>query len=110
MSLAVTLNELRIQKRQSLQEVADAIGVSKTHIWELEKGRSDNPSLEMLTKLANHFGVKISALVGEEIESATDGSLATMFRQVGDLGSNDRAILEDMIRGMWNRKKRGSED
>jgi transcriptional regulator with XRE-family HTH domain len=111
MSLATRLNQLRLRKGQSLQDVADAIGVSKTHIWELEKGRSDNPSLEMLTKLANHFGVTIRSLVGEDPESSEDEKLAMMFRQAGELGPNDRAVLEDMIRSMVARnQKRGAEN
>lgn len=111
MSFAVRLNQLRLKKGQSLQDVADAVKVSKTHIWELEKGRSTNPSLEMLGKLAGHFGVTIRYLVGEEIESSGDEELARMFRQAGELGSNDRAFLEDMIQGMLKRRRtRGTED
>lgn len=111
MSLATRLNQLRLRKTQSLQEVADAIGVSKTHIWELEKGRSDNPSLEMLTKLANHFGVTIRSIVGEDPDSSPDDKLAMMFRQAGDLGENDRAVLEVMIREMLNRNRsRGTDN
>lgn len=107
MSLATKLNEQRIQKKQSLQEVADAIGVSKTHIWELEKARSENPSLDMLAKLADHFGVTIKYLVGEDVESPDDKELMMMFRQVGTLGPNDRAALKDIVRGMVKRKRLG---
>ena len=57
------------------------MGVSKTHVWELEKGRAVNPSLEMLTKLADHFGITIRSLVGEEPESSGDERLVKMFRQ-----------------------------
>lgn len=111
MSLATRLNQLRLRNAQSLQDVADAIGVSKTHIWEMEKGRSENPSLEMLTKLANHFGVTIRSLVGEDPESAGDDKLAMMFRQAGELGENDRAVLEVMIREMVNRNRtRGTDN
>ena len=105
MSLATRLNQLRINKNKSLQEVADAMRVSKTHIWELEKGRSDNPSLEMLTKLSNYFGVPIQQLVGEDLSSSDDKELIKMFRQVGALEQNDRDVLDDMIRGMTKRKR-----
>ena len=106
MSLASKLNELRLRKKQSLQDVADAIGVSKTHIWELEKGRSRNPSMEMLSKLADHFQVTIRSLVGEDLDS-TDGDeqLMRMFRQAGDLGPTERAVLDDMIQAMLKRRK-----
>ena len=34
------LKELRLKKKLSLQELADAVGVSKAHVWELETGKS----------------------------------------------------------------------
>ena len=105
MSLATRLNQLRIRKGSSLQEVAAAIGVSKTHIWELEKNRSTNPSIEMLAKLADHFGVTIRFLVGEDVGSSGDEQLERMFRQVGELDDRDRELLDDMIANMIKRRR-----
>lgn len=104
MSFATRLNQLRLKKGKSLQEVAEAVGASKTHIWELEKGRSENPSFEMLTKLADYFGVTIRFLVGEEIGSSGDEQLERMFRQVGELDPRDREFLDDMIANMIKRR------
>ena len=106
MSLAAKIRELRMKKGQSLQDVADAIGVSKTHIWELEKGRSDNPSVEILTRLANHFKVTVASLVGEDISASGDEELMRMFRQAGELSDSDRAVLDDMIQAMLKRRKK----
>lgn len=104
MSLATRLNQLRLKKAKSLQEVADAIGVSKTHIWEIEKNRSKNPSIEMLAKLADYFKVSIRYLVGEDHQSGDDPQLERMFRQVGQLSDRDRALLDTMISDMVKRK------
>lgn len=110
MSLSARLRDLRLKKSQSLQDVADAIKISKTHIWELEKGRSENPSLEILTKLADHFGVTIRSLVGEEVESSEDERLVKMFRQVGKLKETDRAFLDTMIQEMLKRQRDDADD
>ena len=81
------------------------VGVSKTHIWELEKGRAENPSMALVTRLANHFGVSIGFLVGEDASAQdADVALARMFRQAGKLDPNDRAILDDMIQSMLKRR------
>lgn len=104
MSLSVRLNQLRLKKKASLQDVATAIGVSKTHVWELEKGKAENPSLEMLTKFSDYFEVTIRYLVGESLETTTDEGLSQMFRQVGELTDTDRAILDDMIKAMKKRR------
>jgi transcriptional regulator with XRE-family HTH domain len=104
MSLATRLNQLRLKRGKSLQEVADAMDVSKTHIWELEKGRSENPSLDMLKKLSDYFEVSIRTLVGEDMDASEDDGLVKMFRQASQLGPRDREILESMIKSMTKGK------
>lgn len=65
MSLATKLAELRSKKRQSLQQVADSIGVSKALIWELEKGRIINPSMDVISRLSSHFEVSVEGLMDD---------------------------------------------
>lgn len=106
MSLAVRLRDLRTAKRESLQDVADAIKVSKTHIWELEKGKSTNPSTDLLKRLADHFSVTIAQLVGEDIEkSESDPELMRMFRQAGELDDRDREILDATLQSLLKSRK-----
>lgn len=68
MSLAANLKKHRLRKGASLQDVADAVGVSKPHIWKLEREDDDkaNPSLELLEKLATYYKTSIASLVSEE--------------------------------------------
>lgn len=101
MAIGRRITELRLKKKQSLQNVADAVGVSKAHIWELEKGRTDNPSMALVTRLADHFGVSVAYLVGEEIDSPdADVDLSRMFRQAQNLDDRERAILDDMMQSL----------
>ena len=102
MSLGTRLGELRIKKKESLQQVADAVGVSKAHIWELEKGKTTNPGLELLTKLAQHFKVGIAWLAGED--EISDPAAMQFFREFeGKLGEDDwealRALAARFSRG-----------
>ena len=80
MSLANKLKELRLKKGQSLQQVADGVGVSKAHIWELERGSSTNPGLELLRKLAAHFSVTVAFLTDDEGEPQQAAALQ-FFRE-----------------------------
>jgi transcriptional regulator with XRE-family HTH domain len=99
MSLGLRIAKLRRKQGQSLQEVADAVEVSKAHIWELEKGRADNPSMGLVTRLADHFGTTVSSLVGEDIESSdADADLQRMFRQAKKLDERERDILDGMMK------------
>ena len=105
MSLAMRLQNLRTAKQQSLQEVADAIGASKAHIWELEKGTAKNPSIELVRKLADYFEVSISRLVGESPdEDGDDENLLVIYRQLKSLDLRDRLVLGDIIKGMQKRR------
>ena len=80
MSLAAKLKQLRIKQGQSLQHVADAVGVSKAHIWELESARSANPGLELLKKLAEHFKVTVTFL-SDETSEPSDAAALQFFRE-----------------------------
>jgi transcriptional regulator with XRE-family HTH domain len=98
MSLAAKLKQLRLRDRQSLQDVADAVGASKTHIWDLETGRSNNPSVELLTKLANHFHVRIADLVGENPNAADeDADLVALYRELKELSDDDRETIRVLM-------------
>lgn len=106
MSLATRIAELRRARNESLQEVASAVGVTKTHIWELERGRAKNPSLLVVEGLANHFGISISSLVGEDIDAAdADQELARMFRLAGDLDPAELQVIDDMIASFRRRRE-----
>ena|ERR1700710_988798 len=83
------IKELRLRKKQSLQQVADAIGASKAHIWELESNRSKNPSLDLLQKLASYFGTTVSYLIEEKSIQDTQADL--FFRR----NSNKLGVLEE---------------
>ncbi len=76
MSLGARIKELRLKKGASLQTVADAVGASKPHIWELERGTTKNPSLELLTKLATYFRVSVDYLAGTGEDNEMDAYLA----------------------------------
>lgn len=105
MSLAARLRELRVAKRESLQQVADAVGLSKTHVWELEKGNTSNPSIDILTRLADHFEVPIYRLTGEDMaDPAADPELVSMFRMASELDEDERRHLRVMLKSLLDMK------
>lgn len=106
MSLGSRMTELRLQAKQSLQDVASAVGVSKAHIWELEKGKTDNPSMGLVQRLADHFGVSVTFMVDEDIEAPdADTDLQRMFRQAKKLNDRERKILDEMMSSLLRNKE-----
>ncbi|MGE5502350.1 MAG: helix-turn-helix domain-containing protein [Ignavibacteriales bacterium] len=103
MSLAVKLKDLRLRSGLSLQQVADGVGASKAHIWELETGKSSNPSIDLLKKLAELYKVSVASLVGEALEDVPP-EIIQMHRDLSQLTDTERALVDDIIQGMKRRK------
>jgi transcriptional regulator with XRE-family HTH domain len=103
MSLARKLKQLRLKAKESLQDVSDAVGISKAHAWELETGRSTNPGLELLRKYADHFKVTVAYLSGEKAPLTDDADALQFFREnEGRLTEKDwetlRTVAESLKR------------
>jgi transcriptional regulator with XRE-family HTH domain len=104
-SFATRLHELRVANRLSLQQVADKVGISKAHVWNLEKGQADNPSMELVLKLADLFRVRIADLVGENPEAADeDPEVIAMFRDLKRLGDDDRELIKGLMEQLKHRR------
>ena len=105
MTFANRLKNCRLKKGESLQEAADSLGISKAHFWELETGKSRNPSTEILIKISNHFNVTIGWLVGEDETSTDDENLKVLFRTLQGLHPEDVDLIKTMAQQLENRKK-----
>lgn len=98
MSLGAKLNELRMRKGESLQQTAEKVGVTKTHIWELEKGKSANPSADLLRKLADHFNVTVDYLIDPSRNALTlEDEAMVFYRDLKSLELRDQETLKKMI-------------
>lgn len=103
MSIGARLKELRMKKNESLQGLADAVGASKAHIWEVERGGSKNPSMELLTKFADHFGVTVSFLVGETLPEEQE-ELIVLYRDLKELEPADREAIRALMKRFKDKK------
>jgi transcriptional regulator with XRE-family HTH domain len=103
------LRKFRMAKNLSLQQLADAVGASKAHVWDLETGKTKNPSLSLLTEFSRALGVSIKALVGET-EDTEDSTLAPLFRDLRGLDEADIQMIKsltDQLRARSDGKKSG---
>ena len=62
MTFGERLRSRREADERSLAWVARKAGISKTYLWELERGRADSPSALVLERLADLFGVTMDEL------------------------------------------------
>lgn len=98
MSIASKLKELRTRKKASLQELATAVQASKAHIWDIERGASQNPSLELLKRIADFFKISISELVEETPHAEGEPEeLIAMYRGLKELTEEDRKTVNMLV-------------
>lgn len=71
LTLGEEVKAAREHARMSLQEVANASGFTKSHVWEIENGRSRNPTVGMVAGLAKALGVPFLRLAQAALNSAT---------------------------------------
>ncbi|CAC9426888.1 hypothetical protein [uncultured Gammaproteobacteria bacterium] len=93
MALGLKIKELRLNKKKSLQEVANAIKISKTHIWEIERGTAKNPSLNLLESLSSYFGETIDSLINDDNKIDKNKSFARKIKGM-NLSDADYEKLE----------------
>ncbi|MFZ0943560.1 MAG: helix-turn-helix transcriptional regulator [Syntrophobacteraceae bacterium] len=111
MALGARLKELRMEKRESLQQVADAIGSSKAHIWELEMGKNKNPSVDSLNKLAKHYDVTVAFLIGEDPNASDrDPKIVSMYRDLKRLSPKDLDTIRMLMKRFEKQAKDESEE
>ena len=106
MSFARKLHDLRLARRLSLQNVADAVGISKAHVFNLEKGLAANPSMELVVKLAELFRVRVADLVGDNPEADDQPpEMVAMFRDLKSLQEEDRETIRMLMETMKKRRE-----
>ena len=111
MGLGRRVTELREKNKHSFQELADAVGVSKAHIWQIERGKATNPAVNVVTKIADHYGVSVAWLLGEDpSDSGADPELQCMFRQAQSLDERERKILSDMMASLLTSRTSPADD
>lgn len=68
----------RAQLGLSLEALAERAGTTKSHIWELEKGRARNPTIGMAIALCGALQCSLNSLLGRDVSQPqfTDQEMA----------------------------------
>jgi len=94
------LRKLRTAKRETLEELATAIGSSKAYIWQLENKKNAKPSAEMLLKIANYFGESPDFFLDDTTDEPSDSHIEdAFFRKFQKLSANDKRTIERIVAG-----------
>jgi len=100
------IKTLREQKGYSITKLADLAGVSKSYLSYIERNVQNNPSLQVLAKIAFHLDTNIEYLLGEElapkvwVDEVLDEEWHNIIRDAVDEGMSkgDFRALKDLVR------------
>lgn len=93
--LGAWVRQTRLQQGMSQRELADAAGLSRSYVCDIERGRGSEPSLNTLDKLAGALGasrsdlMKASGLIDKALiprESEEERRMLQLFRDVSEGG------------------------
>ncbi|WP_410658237.1 helix-turn-helix domain-containing protein [Amycolatopsis sp. lyj-112] len=109
----------------SYEEVASAITaagvtISQSYVWQLRKGKKDNPTLKHLQGLADFFGVPVTYFFNEDVSDRVDRQLEflraeqarlremvdtdevrLMAMRAGELTTDRRELVKNLLDVVW---------
>jgi transcriptional regulator with XRE-family HTH domain len=77
--LGEKLNALRKKQGLTLEKLAEAGGMSKSYLWELENKDSHRPSAEKLTALADVLGVTVAYFIEDDVREPEERHMDENF-------------------------------
>ena len=83
----------QLRGRKSLDKTSNELKLSKTFLWELEKGRK-NPSLSNVMLLARYYNVSVDFLLNEEAECTVADKI---FNRVKGIKEEDQKKVLQLL-------------
>ncbi|WP_456276812.1 helix-turn-helix domain-containing protein [Bacillus sp. AK128] len=69
------IKELRLKRGMSLTELSNVSGVSKSYLSFIERGKQNNPSIEVMEKLAHALKIEVHFLISGKNDDDRDVTL-----------------------------------
>lgn len=84
--IGIKVKYLRTKKGYSLNELADLAGVSKSYLSYIERGIQKNPSLQILSRLAETLDTSVDALLDKGDFSNLDEEWVLLIKEAIENG------------------------
>lgn len=105
------IRAVRLDRKMTQEQLAEAVGVGVTHISHIETGNSI-PSLQVMIDIINALGCSADELLCIEVEQARPLLNSWLSELVADCDSTEVKLITDMVVSMKNslRRLKISED
>jgi len=91
------LRRLRKDKGMTMEGLAQAAGISKSYVWELENRPAQRPSAQVLHALATVLGATVQDLLGEPAPFEGGPEDIAFFREYLGLSDADKERYRKML-------------
>lgn len=100
------IKRIRTQKNKSLSELADAAGVAKSYLSNVERGIQSNPSIQFVEKIAQTLNVSVpSILFGEHESEVLDPEWAQLIQEAMSSGVDKNQFKEFLEYQKWKKNQ-----
>ena len=99
MSFPARLLQLRRDNNLTQPQMADKIGIQITQVKRYDAGQ-EQPSIELLKKMATEFNVTTDWMVFEDGERDLLDGLQLKFEAVSQMSEDDQHTIQSLIDGM----------
>jgi transcriptional regulator with XRE-family HTH domain len=109
MSLGERIRRLRTARGWSSGQLSKESDVSRAYLWQLETGGKENPSLDVLQRLANALGVSVSEFSEASEDFSTESRLPPGLEEFVCLKKKALGVTKTDIEVMRNIHFRGRQ-
>jgi XRE family transcriptional regulator, master regulator for biofilm formation len=105
-NIGTRIKKLRTQKNISLSELADAAGVAKSYLSNVEREIQSNPSIQVIEKIASSLHVPIHTLLfGEQEVKDLDQGWIDLVRDAMASGVDKEEFKEFLEYQKWKKSQ-----
>ncbi|MFH2057958.1 MAG: helix-turn-helix transcriptional regulator [Pseudomonadota bacterium] len=93
------IKKARNLKKMTLEELANAVGSSKSYMWQLETDSKIKPSVELIAKIADALNVTVDYLIDQGMnEMDEDQEALVFFRGYKDLDDASKEMIKQQMK------------
>ena len=90
------VERLRGERRLSASETARRAGISRQHLYRIEKGIVTSPGRDVVVRIADVLEVAPAQLLRREKKARIHHILDALLQHCSDIGADDRKRLEEI--------------
>lgn len=95
--LGDNIRRIREERNMSQRELAKSIDISHEYLNRIEKGKNNNPSLEILQKLANILNCSVNDLTNEDNVEDKEPSIEQLLQRIYNKNKNFKTSLTNQM-------------